>query len=94
MMDDAELIARLREAAQKRDEFEAVMLASSAAARIEALIAERDVAVQALVEALRPFADIFVGQNPDWQPLVRLDRDAIIAVRAALAAFDNTKEDK
>ena len=40
-MTDEELIARLRDAAQKRDEFEAVMLASVSADRIEALVKAR-----------------------------------------------------
>jgi hypothetical protein len=38
-----------------------------------------------LLEALRPFADIGIGSNPEYQPMIRLDRDAIIAARAAIA---------
>lgn len=38
-----------------------------------------------LYEALRPFADIGISENPDYQPMIRLDRDAILAARAALA---------
>ena len=34
--------------------------------------------------ALKPFADIGVGTDPDYQPQIRLDRDAILAARAAL----------
>lgn len=41
-MTDEELIARLREARKKQDEFEAVMLSDAAADRIEALVKERD----------------------------------------------------
>ena len=41
--------------------------------------------VLALVEAAKPFADIGVGSDPDYQPMIRMDRDAVIALRAALA---------
>jgi len=44
--------------------------------------AERD----RLREALRPFADIGIGTNPDYQPIIRMDRDAILRARAALAS--------
>ena len=40
--------------------------------------------VVALEAALRPFADIGIGSDPDYQPLVRMDRDAIVKARAAL----------
>lgn len=38
-----------------------------------------------LLEALRPFADIGVSENPDYQPMIRMDRAAILAARAAIA---------
>ncbi len=38
-----------------------------------------------LLAALRPFADIGIPTNPDYMPTIRLDRDAIIAARAAIA---------
>lgn len=50
-MGDEELIARLREASRKRDEFEAVMLATNAADRIYNLGLLHDMA-EAKVEAL------------------------------------------
>ena len=40
-MTDEELIARLRKAREKRDEFEAVMLSDTSADRIEALLREK-----------------------------------------------------
>jgi hypothetical protein len=43
--------------------------------------------VKALVDAAKPFADIGVGSNPDYQPMIRMDRDAIISLRAALATL-------
>jgi len=39
----------------------------------------------ALEAALKPFADIGIGTDPDYRPMIRMDRDAIIAARAALA---------
>lgn len=36
-------------------------------------------------EALRPFADIGVGTNPDYEPMIRLPREAILRARAALS---------
>lgn len=41
-----------------------------------------------LYAALKPFADIGVGENPDYQPMIRMDRDAILAARAAIAAYE------
>lgn len=38
-----------------------------------------------LLAALRPFADIGVSENPDYQPMIRMDREAILAARAAIA---------
>ena len=38
-----------------------------------------------LLDALKPFADIGIGENPDYQPMIRLDRDAILSARAAIA---------
>jgi len=38
-----------------------------------------------LLEALRPFAEIGIGADPDYQPMIRMDRDAILAARAAIA---------
>ena len=35
--------------------------------------------------ALMPFADIGIGENPDYQPMIRMDRAAIVSARAALA---------
>ena len=35
-------------------------------------------------EALRPFAEIGISENPEYQPMIRMDRGAIIAARAAL----------
>jgi len=58
-----------------------------AAAAIDALERERDEAearVKRLEKALRPFADIGIGSNPEYQPMIRLDREAILAARAAL----------
>lgn len=37
-----------------------------------------------LRKALRPFADIGISENPDYQPMIRMDRDAILAARAAI----------
>ena len=38
-----------------------------------------------LAAALMPFADIGIGENPDYQPMIRMDRAAIVSARAALA---------
>jgi len=38
-----------------------------------------------LLAALLPFAEIGIGENPDYQPIIRMDRDAIVAARAAIA---------
>lgn len=40
--------------------------------------------ITALEAALRPFAHIGIGSDPDYQPLVRMDRDAIVKARVAL----------
>ena len=40
--------------------------------------------VKALIDALKPFAGIGVSENPDFQTIVRMDRESIIAARAAL----------
>lgn len=45
---------------------------------------ERDIAK--LREALRPFADIGIGSDPDYQPMIRMDRAAIVAARDTLEA--------
>lgn len=55
---------------------------------IRADLAPPPAKVKALVDAARQFADIGVSENPDYQPMVRLDRDAILALRAALAALE------
>ncbi len=34
--------------------------------------------------ALYPFATIGIGTDPDYQPMIRMDRDAIVAARKAL----------
>jgi len=34
--------------------------------------------------ALAPFADIGIGSNPDYEPMIRMDRKAIVSARAAL----------
>lgn len=47
--------------------------------------------VQALIEALKPFADIGVSENPDFHPIIRMDRDAIMAARAALTTISDIK---
>lgn len=48
-----------------------------------------------LLEALKPFADIGVGTNPDYTPTIRLDRNAVIKARTALSkATPNTEEAK
>lgn len=39
-----------------------------------------------LEAALKPFADIGIGSDPDYQPMIRMDRDAIVAARSAIAA--------
>ena len=38
-----------------------------------------------LEAALKPFADIGIGTDPDYQPMIRMNRDAVIAARAALS---------
>ena len=43
--------------------------------------------IAALIDAMKPFADIGVSENPDFHPIIRMDRDAIIAARAALRAI-------
>lgn len=40
--------------------------------------------IRRLADALRPFAEIGVGTNPDYLPTIRLPRDAILTARAAL----------
>lgn len=41
--------------------------------------------------ALKPFADIGIGTNPDYRPEIRLCREAIIAARAAIAQTEAGK---
>ena len=48
--------------------------------KIEAQAAE----IARMRGALESFADIGVGTDPDYQPMIRLDRAAILAARAAL----------
>ena len=49
-MTDEELIARLRKARKKHDEFEAVMLSDTAADRIEALVKEKGYSLGRVME--------------------------------------------
>ncbi|TBY60181.1 hypothetical protein E0H46_31940 [Rhizobium leguminosarum bv. viciae] len=37
-----------------------------------------------LRQLLRPFANIGIGTNPDYEPMIRMDREAIVRARAAL----------
>jgi len=60
-------------------------------ARVTALL-EPDDRVARLLEAARPFADIGIGTDPDYQPMIRMDRDAIVTVRAAIAEFEGKPE--
>ena len=52
---------------------------------MEAEIIRLTARVAELEGALRPFSEIGVGSNPDYQPQIRLDRDAILKARAALS---------
>lgn len=45
-----------------------------------------------LVEALRPFADIGIGTDPGYQPMIRMDREAIVRARAVLDSREPKKE--
>jgi hypothetical protein len=52
-----------------------------------ALIEERDrlrEENERLRQLLRPFANIGIGTNPDYEPMIRMDREAIVRARAAL----------
>lgn len=51
---------------------------------LEQMVIEAADSIDALEKALRPFADIGVGTDPNYQPTIRMDRDAILAARAAL----------
>ena len=48
-------------------------------------------ATPALLEALRVFASIGIGENEDYRPTIRLPREAIIAARAAVDAATGEK---
>ena len=54
-------------------------------ARLIALAPDLAAALIKAEEALRPFAEIGISENPEYQPMIRMDRDAIIAARAALS---------
>lgn len=56
----------------------------SSASSCVKLLAREAARIEALENALRPFANIGVGTDPDYQPMIRMDRDAILAARAAL----------
>jgi len=46
-----------------------------------------------LEAALKPFADIDIGTNPDYEPIIKMDRQAIVSARAALAKKETRDED-
>lgn len=60
----------------------AAMTARAEAA--EARAADLTAKLDAAMEALKPFADIGIGSDPDYQPTIRMDRAAIVAARNAV----------
>lgn len=51
-----------------------------------AMVGQMQADIAKLREALRPFADIGIGSDPDYQPMIRMDRDAIVTARDTLEA--------
>ena len=47
-------------------------------------VAELEAENERMRAALAPFADIGIGSNPDYEPMIRMDRKAIVSARAAL----------
>lgn len=48
-------------------------------------VATKEEEIAKLREALKPFADIGIGTNPDYEPMIRMDREAVVRARAVLA---------
>ena len=51
---------------------------------LAARVIELEADSERLRAALKPFADIGIGSDPEYQPMIRMDRAAILAARAAL----------
>ena len=77
--------ARVRATEAKLSEADSLVLltamrAEAAEASLAALKAENE----RLREALKPFADIGIGINPEYEPMLRMDRKAIVRARKAM----------
>ena len=76
-------LERMREEARQIEAEGAKYFEWAMAAKMRAQDAEAE--IERLREALKPFADIGLGSDPDYAPAIRLDRDAILAARQAFA---------
>lgn len=83
--DIAETARRCRAAVSYTASPTAQAALEDAARVIETRVPALEAEVLRLRAALKPFADIGVSTDPDYQPMIRLDRDAILAARAALS---------